>query len=138
MVIKWPFISHKFHFIFLQNSKKTGSKYMSVYVISFDLIQILISLASQNDGQIFSFVKASNVVGKKWPETVLKCPTPRVVRFISDQSLFWFWHVNFILIREDFFMIPISKIMMPLLYLDKFPQVLMTHVKNLPMSVRWT
>ena len=26
-------------------------------------------------------------LAKKWTETVLKCPTPRVVRFISDQSL---------------------------------------------------
>ena len=32
-------------------------------------------------------MKAINVLGKTWPETVLKCPTPRVVRFISHQSL---------------------------------------------------
>ena len=57
------------------------------YVIAFDLIKILKCWASKNDGQILSFVKANDVVGKKRPETVLKCPTPRVVRFISDQSL---------------------------------------------------
>ena len=56
-------------------------------MIACDLVKILKCWASQNDSQILSFVKAINEVGKKWPETGLKCPTPRVVRFISDQSL---------------------------------------------------
>ena len=88
---KWSFKGHlwviNFLSFFLQNCKKLEAKKKVFYVIAFDLIQILKSWASQNDHQILSFVKAINVVGKKWPETVLKCPTPRVVRFISDQSL---------------------------------------------------
>ena len=85
---KWSFKGHlwviNFLSFFLQNCKKLEAKKKVFYVIAFDLIQILKSWASQND---LSFVKAINLVGKKWPETVSKCPTPRVVRFISDQSL---------------------------------------------------
>ena len=46
-------------------------------------------------------------------------------------------NVNFKLIGEDFFMISISKIMVPLLfphfllYMDKFARVLVTYMKNL-------
>ena len=85
MVIQWPFMSHNFFLFFLQNCKKLETKKKVFYVIAFDLIKILKCWASQNDGQILSFVKANDAVGKKM--TVLKCPTPRVVRFISDQSL---------------------------------------------------
>ena len=35
----------------------------------------------------FSFVKAINVVGKKWPEILLKNPTLSFVLFVSKQSL---------------------------------------------------
>ena len=76
---KMAIYEYKFSLFFLTKLQKT--------VIALDLIQYLKSWPSQNDHQILSFVKAINVVGKKWPETVLKCPTPRVVRFISDQSL---------------------------------------------------
>ena len=58
MVIQWPFMSHK-------NCKKLETKKKVFYVIAFDLIKILKCWASQNDGQILSFVKANNVVGKK-------------------------------------------------------------------------
>ena len=50
-----------------------------IHVVVFDPIKISIGLAHQNDLQKLSFVKAINVVGKTWPETVLKCPTLRVV-----------------------------------------------------------
>ena len=62
MVIQWPYISHNF---FLQNCKKLETKKKVFYIIAFDLIKILKCWASQNDGQIFSFVKANNEVGKK-------------------------------------------------------------------------
>ena len=42
------------------------------YVIAFDQIKILKSWASQNDGQILSFVKAINVVGKKMTRNSLE------------------------------------------------------------------
>ena len=64
MVIQWPFMSHNFS-LFLQNCKKQETKKKVFYVIAFDLIKILKCWASQNDGQILSFVKANNVVGKK-------------------------------------------------------------------------
>ena len=83
MVIQWPFMSHNFSLFFLQNCKKLETKKKVFYVIAFDLIKILKCWASPNDGQILSFVKANNLVG----QIMLKCPTPRVVRFISDQSL---------------------------------------------------
>ena len=65
MVIKWPFMSHKFSLFFLTKLQKTGSKKM-FYVITFDLIKIIRSLkASQNDCHILIFVKAIYVVGEK-------------------------------------------------------------------------
>ena len=45
------------------------------------------SWASQNYSQSPSLVKTINVVGKKRPETVTKCLSPSIVRFVSDQSL---------------------------------------------------
>ena len=60
MVIQWPFLSHKFSFFSYKIAKKTGSKKEVFYVIAFDLIRILKSLASQNDRQILIFVKAKN------------------------------------------------------------------------------
>ena len=65
MVIQWPFMSHNFSLFFLQNCKKLETKKKVFYVIAFDLIKILKCWASQNNGQILSFVKANNVVGKK-------------------------------------------------------------------------
>ena len=65
MVVQWPFMSHNFFLFFLQNFKKLETKKKVFYVIAFDLIKILKCWASQNDGQILSFVKANNVVGKK-------------------------------------------------------------------------
>ena len=65
MVIKWPFMSHKFSLFFLQNCKKLEAK-KNVLCHSFDLIKIIRSLkASQNDCQILIFVKAIYVVGEK-------------------------------------------------------------------------
>ena len=65
MVIKWPFMSHKFSLFFLTKLKKTGRKKM-FYDIVFDLIKIIRSLkASQNDCQILIFVKAIYLVGEK-------------------------------------------------------------------------
>ena len=57
------------------------------YVIALDLIRILRSWASQNDRQILSFMKGINIVGKNWPETVVKWSTPSVVWFVSTRSL---------------------------------------------------
>ena len=88
---KWSWNGHlwviNFLSFFLQNCKKLETKKKVFYVVNFDLIRISKCWASQNDGQILNYVKPNNVVGKKLPETVLKCPTPSVVRFISDQSL---------------------------------------------------
>ena len=58
-----------------------------IHVVVFDPIKISIGLAHQNDLQKLSFVKAINVVVKKWPEMIVQWPTPSIVRFISDQSL---------------------------------------------------
>ena len=58
-----------------------------IYVITFDPVKTLIGWAHQNDLQNLSFVKAINVVVKKWPEMIVQWPTPSIVRFISDQSL---------------------------------------------------
>ena len=65
MVIKWPFMSHKFLNFFLTKLKKLEAKKM-FYDIVFDLIKIIRSLkASQNDCQILIFVKAIYSVGEK-------------------------------------------------------------------------
>ena len=74
MVIQWPFMSHNFSLFFLQNCKKLETKKKVFYVIAFDLIKILECWASQNDGQILSFVKFINVVGKKMTRNSLKMP----------------------------------------------------------------
>ena len=63
MVIQWPFMIHKFSLFFLQNCKKLETKEKVFCVMDFDLTKILKCWASQNDGQILSFVKA--IVGKK-------------------------------------------------------------------------
>ena len=62
IVIQWPFMSQ---FFFLQNCKKLETKKKVFHVIAFDLIKIFKCWASENDGQILSFVKAINVVSKK-------------------------------------------------------------------------
>ena len=41
-------------------------------MIACDLVKILKCWASQNHGQIFSFVKANNVVGKKMTRNSVK------------------------------------------------------------------
>ena len=61
----FSFFSYKIAKNWKQNKK-------SFLCIAFDLIQILKSWASQKDPQILIFVKAINVVGKTWPEIVLK------------------------------------------------------------------
>ena len=65
-------MSHNFSFFFLQNCKKLETKKKVFYVIAFDLIKILKCWASQNDGQILSFVKANNVFGKKMTRNSVK------------------------------------------------------------------
>ena len=72
MVIQWPSMSHNFSLFFLQNCKKLEAKKKGFYVIAFDLIKILKCWASQNDGQILSFVKANDVVGKKMTRNSVK------------------------------------------------------------------
>ena len=72
MVIQWPSMSHNFSLFFLQNCKKLEKKEKVFYVIAFDLIKILKCGASQNDGQILSFVKANDVVGKKMTRNSVK------------------------------------------------------------------
>ena len=58
-----------------------------IYVVAFDPNKILTCWAHQNDSQNLSFVKAINEVGKKWPEILVKWPTPSFVLFVSKQSL---------------------------------------------------
>ena len=58
-----------------------------IYVIAFDPIKVLTFWALQNDLQSLSFVNATNVVGKKWPEILVKGPTSSFVIFILKQSL---------------------------------------------------
>ena len=65
MVIKWPFMSHKFPFFSYKIAKNWKRNKNVFYVIAFDLVKILRSWASQNDCQILSFMKAINIVGKK-------------------------------------------------------------------------
>ena len=59
-----------------------------IYVVASDPINIMMCSALQNDCQNLSFVKATIVVGKKWPEILVKWPTPSFVIFVSKQSLF--------------------------------------------------
>ena len=87
MVLKWPFMRHKFSAFVLQNGKNTEMKPFVFFVIAFDPIKILTCWALQNDRQNLSFVKATNVVGEKRPEILVKWPTPSFVIFISKQSL---------------------------------------------------
>ena len=82
----WPFMSHKFPFFSYKIAKNWKQNKNVFYVIAFDLIKILRSWASQNDRQILSFMQAFNIVGKKWPETVVKW-SPSVVWFVSNRSL---------------------------------------------------
>ena len=58
-----------------------------IYVIAFDPIKILTCWALQNDRQNLSFVKATNGVGKKGPEILVKWPFHIFVIFVSKQSL---------------------------------------------------
>ena len=59
-----------------------------IYVVAFDPIKVLTFWALQNDRQYLSFVKAINLVGKKWQKILGKWPTPGFVIFISKQSLY--------------------------------------------------
>ena len=54
---------------FLYKIAKNGKQKKVFYVIDFDLIKVLKSLAFQNDSQILIFVKAINVVGKTMPNS---------------------------------------------------------------------
>ena len=58
-----------------------------IYVIAFDPIKILTCWALQNDCQNLSFVKATNVVGKKCPEILVKWAFHIFVIFVSKQNL---------------------------------------------------
>ena len=59
-----------------------------LYVVAFDPTKILTCWVLQNDRQNFTFVKATDVVGKKMPtNTIVKWPTPSFVIFVSKQSL---------------------------------------------------
>ena len=71
MVIKWPFMSHKFSLFSYKIAKNWKQKNV-FYVIAFDLIRIIISWASQNDNQIFIFVKDINIVGEKMTRNSVK------------------------------------------------------------------
>ena len=90
MVIKCPFMSHKFSFFFLTKLQKTKSKLEAKKYVS-DQIKMLKNRVGPLKMTVRSSVlwKLLMQLAKKWPETVLKCLTPRVVRFISDQSLVW-------------------------------------------------
>ena len=73
MIIQWPFMSHNFYLFFLTKLQKIENKEKIILcVIAFDLIKILKCWASQNDGQILSFVKANNVVFKKMTRNSVK------------------------------------------------------------------
>ena len=78
-----------------------------IHVVVFDPIKISIGLAHQNDLQKLSFVKA-----EKWPEILLKRPTPSFVTFVSDKTL-WKLHNHYYSQTAMIFtrsMIPIFKI----------------------------
>ena len=100
MVIKWPFMSHKFSFFFLTKLQKTKSKLEAKKYV-FDQIEMLKNRVGPLKMTVRSSVlwKLLMQLAKKWPETVLKFPTPRVVRFISDQSLLvlWILHERFVI-----------------------------------------
>ena len=65
-----------------------------IYVINFDPIGIYTCLALQNDRQNQDFVKEICVVGKKWPEMVVKWPNTKVVSFFYEQTLCYAWTPN--------------------------------------------
>ena len=59
---------------FLQYHKNPETEIFAFCVINFEPIGIKTCLAPQNDRLNLSFVKDIHVVGKKWPEVVLKRP----------------------------------------------------------------
>ena len=61
-----------------------------IYVVAFDPDKIVTCWAHHNDRKNLCFVKAINEVGKKWPEILVKWPTPSFVLFVSKQSLLHF------------------------------------------------
>ena len=81
-------MSHKFSFFFLTKLQKTKSKLEAKKYV-FDQIEMLKNRVGPLKMTVRSSVlwKLLMQLAKKWPETVLKCPNPRVVRFISNQSL---------------------------------------------------
>ena len=75
MVVKWPFMSHKFSAFFLTKLQKTGKKVNNVfYVVALITNKIWTSWAPQNDCQKLSFVKDINVVGEKMTRNGQKWP----------------------------------------------------------------
>ena len=74
MVKQWPFMSHKFSFFFLTKLKKWKQNQIVIYVIVFDLIEISIDWAHQNDCQNLSFVKYTGAVVEKMTRNSFKMP----------------------------------------------------------------
>ena len=60
-----------------------------IYVVAFDPIKIMTCWAPQNDCQNLSFVKATNVVDKKWLEILVKWPFHIFVIFVLKQNLYF-------------------------------------------------
>ena len=80
MVVKRPFMSHKFYFFFLQNGKIWKQKTNVFYVIAFDPIKIQTCSAPQNGCENLSLVKVFNVVGRKMARNGLKM----VISYLCD------------------------------------------------------
>ena len=87
MVLKWPFMSHKFSVFFLQNCKKQEIVF---YVIAFDPNKIQACQAHQNDGRKLNFVKDINVVGQKMSREGHKMTNSQICPFfyVSDYNTF--------------------------------------------------
>ena len=62
IVLKWPFMGHRFSVFLLQNDKEQEMKKIVFYVVAFDPNKIQACQAHQNDCLMLNFVKDS------WPK----------------------------------------------------------------------
>ena len=87
MVIKLPFMSHKFSFFFSYKIEKTETKKNVFYLIVFDPIKIDTHLAPKNVHQNINFVKDINLVCKKMTRNCHKI-VPKPICALHFQYVF--------------------------------------------------
>ena len=80
MVLKWPFMCHKFSVFLLQNCTKQEIVF---YVVAFDPNQIQAGWAHQNDPLKLNFVKDNTVVDKKMTRKGHKMANIQIIPFFN-------------------------------------------------------